>query len=114
MATSTDHYNSREGGDPRDEERMKDLKQSEKPVKEEKPAGGGKAQSPVEGLTTAQVEGLQRLGYSIDELRKMSLDTAKAAYWNKIERSIEHEDGLADELHSVLEGKDDPGPKRKK
>ena len=111
---STDHNNSREGGDPRDEERMKDLKQSEKPVKEEKTAGGGKAQSPVEGLTTAQVEGLKRLGYSIEEIREMSLDAAKAAYWNKIERSAQHEDDLAAELHSVLEGKGPPGPKGKK
>ena len=93
---------------------MKDLKQSEKPTKEEKPVRGEKAHSPVEGLTLAQVQGLERLGYSIEEIGKMSLNAAKAAYWNKIERSVEHEDDLTDELHSVLEGKDHPGPKKKK
>ena len=56
----------------------------------------------VEGLTSEEYKGLRALGYSKDDILKMSPDEAKAAYWNKIEKSVEKDGELMLELESVL------------
>jgi len=56
-----------------------------------------------EGLTSEEYRGLQALGYSEDEILKMTPAEAKAAYWNKIEKSIEKDSDLTRELQSVLD-----------